>query len=84
MEFRDVLPAPPDRLHNARIRASVRGHGICASCFNPVYGTVDYPTAEDCEGFFHGQFEQGDAICWWCLDRWCNDVPQQAAFEGHG
>jgi len=58
-------------------RIAVRGKSICACCFNPVFGDVDYPSAEDCAGFFYSELDKGDAICFWCIEDWCVERNEQ-------
>jgi hypothetical protein len=44
-------------------RRMIRGKGLCACCENPVRGP-EFPAAKDCAGFFGGELEEGDGICW--------------------
>jgi hypothetical protein len=31
---------------------------------------MDHPSAKDCAGFFGGALDEGDAICFWCIEEW--------------
>jgi hypothetical protein len=74
------LPPPKSTLDRRR---SVRGKSICACCFNVVNGQMDYPSAKDCQDFFGGELEAGDAICFWCIEDWVRDFDEHAV-HGHG
>jgi hypothetical protein len=50
-------------------RRELRGKGFCAICENPATG-MDFPAAEHCAGFFGGELEPGDGVCWWCIEAW--------------
>jgi hypothetical protein len=61
-----------ERAHRLVRRRELRGKGLCARCENPVTG-MHFPAAKDCAGFFGGEFEEGDAICFWCLEAWSTE-----------
>ena len=50
---------------------------ICAQCKREVFGEVDHPSKEDCEGFFMNQLKPGDAICYWCINDWAIEKHEQ-------
>jgi hypothetical protein len=66
-----------ERERRLTYQRSIRGKGLCACCGNPVLGGLDFPSAQDCAGFFGGEMEEGDGICWWCLEDWCTDRQDQ-------
>ncbi len=51
-------------------RRELRGRGMCSICERPVTG-MDFPAAADCAGFFGGEIEEGDGICFCCVEAWC-------------
>ena len=64
-------------------RRVLRGKGFCAWCERPLIGSrIDYPNAHDCAEFFGGHLEEGDAICFWCIEDWGGD-PTNPPIHGH-